>query len=398
MSIIQLKNGKFRLQIRRKGYPTVDKVFASKDEALGAQETARHQQKPPQDGLTLTELWERYRESHDFSQKADTTQSTERTRIKPILEKLGEYSLKNLGQDTSVIYDYIDARMRVISPRTKCKLSGTTVRLEIAALSAVIEFAKKRKLIKENFVSSISRPTTKKRSRRVAANELGTLHLHARAADPTIATAARFIATVRHLGCRPGELRKLRVADVRLEKRELTFRYTKNRTDRNLHVTREAADMLQLQLAARPSESPFVFSTWSKKKTWVPYNYTYGISLLKEHKILPPDFHTHAGRREFISKAIEENIPYATIRKQTGHKSAQALEIYDEGLSTAPEIRSVLDRLDDKVKEESLLGALEALCTTDEQRQKARELFGKKDDGWVSANWGTYSVIQNPKT
>jgi len=384
MGITQLKNGKLRLQIRRKGYPTVDKVFESAEEAQAAETAAMKKQKPVQDGITLNELCERYHDSREFSEKAENTQATERCRIKPVLEKLGEYSLKNLEQDTAAIYDYMDKRSKEVSPRTKVKISGTTVRLEIAALSALVAFAKTRKLVKENFVTHVSRPATKKRRRRVPPSELGKVQVFARSADPDIAKAARFVAAVRHLGCRPGELKELLVEDLRLEQRELTFRDTKNGTYRNVHITSDAEQMLHLQLADMPADSKYVFCTRARTGAWVPYNYSYGIVQLKKNGIVGPDFHMHAGRREFISRAIESNVPYATIRKQTGHKSTQALEIYDEGLSTAPEIRAELDRLGGKVQQESLLGAFEALCTTDEQRQKVREMLGEDKKNWVS--------------
>ncbi|MTD33409.1 tyrosine-type recombinase/integrase [Paludibacterium denitrificans] len=185
-------------------------------------------------------------------------------------------------------------------------------------------------------------------------------------------------------GCRPGELKELRKEDLRLEKRELTFRDTKNGTYRNVHITSDAAQMLYLQLVDTPDDSAFVFCTRARTGAWVPYNYSYGVKLLRKESVVAPDFRMHAGRREFISRAIESNVPYATIRKQTGHKSTQALEIYDEGLSTAPEIRAELDRLADKVQQESLVGAFEALCTTDEQRQKVREWLGEDKKNWVS--------------
>lgn len=387
MGVTNTKNGKFRLQIRRNGYPTVDKVFESKEEALAAEAAAMSKRKPAKPvkaDITLSELWERYSESREFSEKADNTQATERCRVQPVLEKLGEYSLKNLEQDTAAIYDYMDERAKEVSPRTKKKISGTTLRLEVAALSALVAFAKTRKIVKENFVSHISRPVTKKRRRRVAPAELGKLKLFARSSDPVIAQAARYIITVRHLGCRAGELCTLRVEDLRLDKRELTFRNTKNGTDRTVHITSDAAEMLYLQQADTPADSDFLFCTRSRTGEWVPYNYSHGVKKLRENGIVSETLHAHAGRREFISRAIEANVPYATIKKQTGHKSVQALEIYDEALSTAPEIRAEFDRLGDKVKKESLLGTLEALGMTDEQRRKVLKMLGEDKKGWVS--------------
>lgn len=381
MGVKKLPNGKWRLQIRRK-HLKIDQVYATEDAAVAAEQELLERHAGDGKGLTLKQLWERYHSSQQFEDKAARTQDTERGRIQPVLGKLGSYSIEELEANTGLIYDYIDARRQVVSPRTKKKLSNTTVRLEIAALSAVVEFAKRRRIIRENFVSSISRPVTKKRKRRVAPQEQGRLAIYARYSDPEVAKAARFLLLIRHLGCRPGELKQIAVKDVALERSEVTFRDTKNRTDRCVHVTSDAAMLLTLQLDDVPENSPYLFATWSNKKdAWVAYNYAHGVNLLRDLGVIPKDYHAHAGRREFVSRAIESNIPYATIKKQTGHKSTAAVEIYDEGLSTAPEIRAELDRLAATVKSENLMGALEALGLTAEQKRKLQRMSGQ--DGCV---------------
>lgn len=382
VGITRLKNGKFQLQVRRKGLPKLDKVFESKDEALAAEAAAVRKQKPIPGDVTLNELWERYRVSREFSEKSEKTQDTEAGRIKPVLASLGEYSIKALEADTSLIYDYMDERARYISPRTKKKLSGTSIRLEVAALSALVAFAKTRKQVRENFVSGISRPVSKRRKRRIPPVEQGKVKIYARNSDERLAKAARFILLVRHLGCRPGELAQLRIRDINLTNQELVFRDTKNGDDRCVHITSEAAEMLHLQLGDVSDDSEFLFGTRSRSGAWVSYNYAYGINLLSEREVIGKDFHMHAGRREFISRAIESSVPLLTIKKQTGHKSVQALEIYDEGLSTAPEIRAELDRLASKVKQEGLLGAFEALGMTEQQRKKLLGMLN--EDGWIS--------------
>lgn len=308
VGITQLKNGKFRLQIRKKGFPTVDKVFESAELAEAAQVSAIGKHKPVEDGITLSQLWERYSNSREFSEKAETTQDTERSRIKPVLKKLGEYSLNNLVNNTALIHDYMDARAKEVSPRTNKIISGPSLRLEIAALSALVNFAKTRKLIHENFVTHIGRPANTKRHRRVPAAELGKVQVIARSSDPDVSKAARFLAAVRHLGCRPDELKKLLKKDLRLELRELTFRDTKNGTNRNVHITADAAQMLQLQLATTPDDSEYVFCSRSRKGMWVPYNYAFGVNLLRDKNIVGKDFHMHAGRREFISRARVQAI------------------------------------------------------------------------------------------
>lgn len=381
MSVMRLSSGKWRVQIRRK-HLRVDEIVADEESAraLEAESLAEHEEGR---GQTLAGLWQRYSASQQFAAKAEHTQRTERTRIQPVLARLGSSTLAALSADPSCIYDYIDDRSKAISPRTRKRLSRTSVRLEVAALSAVIAFAKQRCLVLENFVSTISRPVAKKRRRRISSEEQGKLKLYTRSADPAVATAARFMLAIRHLGCRPGELRELLVADVVLNRRELTFRDTKNGTDRCVHITSEAAELLHLQLDDGPDDSPYVFSSRARSGgAWVPYNYSSGVRLLRELKIIAQDMAAHAGRREFVSRAIENNVPIATIKKQTGHRSSQAVEIYDEGLSTAPAIRDELDKLAQSVKDENLTGVFESLGLTDEQREKLRRQLSPS--GWIS--------------
>jgi integrase len=378
MSISQLPSGRWRLQIRRKTLEH-DKLYDSEEEAKRVEKELLSR-KETDKKLTLTKLNEQYQASNDFAEKSIETQRTERSRIKPVLKKFGDYTLQELQENTELIYDYMDDRLRQKSQRTGKKVGAPSVRLEVAALSALVGFAKKRRKVRENFVSRIERPTSKPRKRRIDNTEQGALTLAARSGDPAVAQAARFQMLLRHLGCRPGELRGLRVENIRLKKSELSFLDTKNGTDRTVHTTSEARTMIELQLQSVDADSEYLFRTWSNyKKDWVLYNYTEGVKQLKKAKVVSESFHSHAGRREFISRAIEASIPLTTIKKQTGHKSTQALEIYDNGLSTAPEIRAELDRLADNVKTENLLGAFEALGLTDEQRGKVLKTLGKSE-------------------
>ncbi|PRG72207.1 hypothetical protein C6T69_13700 [Burkholderia multivorans] len=376
MSIVQLPSGRWRLQIRRKTLK-VDELY---DTLEAAQEAEEEYLKAPAGNPgrnTIKDLWERYEASTDFTSKKLKTQSTELGRILPVLASLGSRTVHELEADTGLIYDYIDARLKTVSKRTKRKLSNTSVRLEVAALAAVVGFAKRRNIVRENFVSHISRPVTKYRKRRVSTKEQGKLAIYARSGDAVVAQAARYLLLIRQLGCRAGELKDVPLDDLDMGRREITFRDTKNGEDRRAHITSEAAELLSIQLESVPDKCAYLFYTWSKyKKEWVPYNYAHGVNVLRDAKILPKDYHAHAGRREFVSRAIESNIPYATIKKQTGHKSTAALEIYDQGLSTAPEIRAVFDNLAGVVKEEAFWGALDAAGITPEQKKQLRQKMG----------------------
>lgn len=382
MSVTKLASGRWRLQIRRKTLK-VDELYDSQEAARAAEAVALGAHADTGMGLTLRQLWLRYLDSEMFAEKAEHTQRTESRRILPVLEALGDCTPQELAAEPGPVYDYIESRRKVISKRTGTKLSNTTRRLELAALSSLIAYAKQRRIVRENFVSSISRPATGKRKRRVAPLEQGKLAAYARNSDQAVAQSSRFLLLVRHLGCRPGELAELLRGDVDLVDSELLFRDTKNRTDRRVHITSDAAALLHLQLLDVPEKCDYLFVTWSpKKKQYVSYNYSGGVKKLREWGVIAQDMHAHAGRREFVSRAIESGMPLLTIKKQTGHKSTQALEIYDEALSTAPELRAALDNLAARVKDENLLGALEAIGMTDEQRAKLLKMLGK--DGRVT--------------
>lgn len=382
MSVIKLPSGKWRVQIRQR-LIQVDELYPSEEEARAAEQAYLERRSPDSKETTLRQLWPRYVESLTFMKKEPKTQSTEQGRIQPVLEKLGNYRFTELEANTMLVDDYRDARLLTKSPRTKQLMSDTSVRLELAALTNLVKFAKKRKIINTNFMSHIERPSPGKRRRRVSVLEQGKLTIYSRNSDPMIAQAARFQMLIRHLGCRPGELNKLHGADISLEKQELLFRKTKNGTDRRIHITSEAATFVHLQLEDVPEDSPYLFSTWSRyKKCYVPYNYAKGLNTLKELKVVGEDYISHAGRREFVSRAIEAGLPLLTIKRQTGHQSTQALEIYDEALSTAADVRAALDKLADAVKGESFMGALEAAGITPEQKAKLLGKLGQ--DGWKS--------------
>jgi hypothetical protein len=86
MSIIQLLGGNFRVQVRRKGFPKFDEVFLTRKEAEAAEAAVTGEQKAIEapTELTLSECWERYRQSQAFLQKGEKTRSTEAGRIKPV--------------------------------------------------------------------------------------------------------------------------------------------------------------------------------------------------------------------------------------------------------------------------------------------------------------------------
>lgn len=388
---MQLPSGRWRVQLRRKGYPPFDKVFGTEKEARAKEKAVRLELAStlsPQQ-LTVAEVWERYSKSYECQGKANNTQATEFSRIKPVLAALGAYSLDVLEKSPHLVYDFIDRRSQHVSSKTKRKLSPSSVRLEVAALSAVVAWAKRRKLVASNFLRQIERPGQSKRSRRVTPFEQAKLtNAMLDFEQPKLAESARFALLLRALGCRPGELAGALRADTDLQKGELLFRDTKFRKElRRVPLHKEAISLLDSQLRHGyevAEGSPYLFTTKGRgeqgdESRWRPYGYSCAIKRLRTAGAVPADFHAHAMRREFISRAIEAGLPYATIRKVTGHHSTQAIEIYDEGLSTAPEVRAALERHHETVQRERMFAQLQSLGVSPEVLEDlAAQLRGEK--------------------
>ncbi|RZU02156.1 tyrosine-type recombinase/integrase [Rivibacter subsaxonicus] len=353
MPVFQLPSGSWRVQIRRKGLPHFDKVFETENEArmVEAEQLSLPAQGFQPAEITLRDLWEKYAASSDFRTKALTTQTTESGRIKPVLRHLGDYALKHLENAPGLIYEFIDLRERAVSHRTGKPLSSTSRRLEIAALSSVVIWAKKRRYVKENFVRTISRPGQAKRTRRVPPIEIAKIQAGMHHEDPVVRQASRFMYLMRWVGCRAGELSRLMWSNVNWPSGDAMFTNTKYKAEnRRVHLTPSVLEVLRTQqdysLEFFPG-SPYVFTSLARAldapEPFRPFNYSGAVKTLLAFDIVAAGFHTHAMRREFISRAIEEGMTYARIGKQTGQRSIASVQIYDQGDVLAKTQRAAID-------------------------------------------------------
>ena len=97
---LKLPNGRFRVQIRIKGHPTIDRVFDTASEARAFEDAERHRivNNVPLWSLAMTfeEAWRAYQGSLLFNSKRDSTRRTELSRIQRGLNELGPYTLAQL--------------------------------------------------------------------------------------------------------------------------------------------------------------------------------------------------------------------------------------------------------------------------------------------------------------
>ncbi len=368
MGIHALKTGKFRVQVRKKGLAPYDKVFDTLAEAEAAlAERERLTSRARAADSTLREVWDLFVSSTAWHNLAESTQSTYKQNVRPVLEELGDYSLAVLADNTEIVRRHFDAR-------TREGRANETVRLEIASLSAAVAFAKARGYISYNFVRQVDRPSVKRRVRRVAPVEKAGLQVAA-LSDRAAAQHARFNLILGYVGCRPGELAKVLKADINLPRSEITFRGTKNRRSRCVHLPSEAHGLVRTQFAISPAESPYLFSRRTRAGAYAPYSYNNGHRQLKRNGVVDKTYHPHAMRREFISRAIEQSIPLTTLKHQTGHKSTQALEAYDEACATAPEVRAVFEAMTRTQKDDMLVAMAQQLGMS---REDLERVFGVK--------------------
>lgn len=367
MGIQQLPTGKFRVQDRRAGYAKYDKSFDTREAAEAAWAARlRLKEKATAADTTVREAWELYLESSDFDELAKNSQDAYKQKIQPALKELGDYSLAVLEDNTELVRRHFDKRRKTGG-------ANETIRLEIASLSAVVKFAVARELIAQNFVAKVKRPKPTQRNRRVQPVEKAGLHMETLKGEAT-AQHARFNLLLGCLGCRPGELGAARKEDIDFAKNDLLIGPGKNGEARRVHLTDDAKTLLRSQLQHSLPDSPYIFNSRRKDGTPAPYRYNNGLRTLRRNNVVEATYHPHAMRREFISNAIENNVELPMLMKHTGHKSLQAIDIYNKALSTAAPARRLFDKLGEKQKKAILIETAKLAGAT---REQLKQMFGE---------------------
>jgi hypothetical protein len=139
----KLPSGAYRVRIRRAGSPLITRSFPTRkiaqawadeqESALAGSATLplAIREYRSANNLTLAILFERYFDSWNFSKKSPTTQKGERSKSKPVLQLLGQYSIVKIN--SALLATYRDTRVKTIGRLGK-ELSGDQVRLEMALL------------------------------------------------------------------------------------------------------------------------------------------------------------------------------------------------------------------------------------------------------------------------
>ena len=152
MATIRKFRGKFNVQIRKQGYPSISRTFSSLTTAkrwASATEAdmERNLHVVIPDNTTVGELLGRYEEEVSPTHKSH---QVEKYRLQTLTKYLGDKRVSTLLP--SVVCKYRDTRLRVVSP--------ASLKRELAILSSVLNIAIKEWgiVIQQNPVSMVSLP------------------------------------------------------------------------------------------------------------------------------------------------------------------------------------------------------------------------------------------------
>lgn len=332
MSIYQTPAGKWRVQVGS-GDNRKTKVFTTKREA----ERWQVQQEQEREGvspITWGDLADNYFNSSLFFEKSEKTRPVEIKASKPVLAHFSTLLVATTTADD--IDAYKELRLATVSPRTKRKLSGNTVRIELAFISTLISIALRKRIITANPLALVKTPKCEKRDVRITNSELAiifeTLNAMAGLEENVHLT---YFSLLFAIGCRSSELAELQYDDISIKYRQIRFRHTKNTKSRTVPVAHSDFRLLVewLRRKDRPDmdECPYVFPSTKRTGEWAAYDFSNSWKTIKRKvgKLINPGISPHAFRHERISRWFEQtDMNEGQIMELSGHLTAAALNRY----------------------------------------------------------------------
>jgi len=337
----KLPSGKWFLQLRRKGFPSISVSRLSKAECEKDARAIEHQldlgthhfMSPKAGELLLRHAFDRYFKCARYTDKRATTKKAEAGKAAHILKHLGSYSLQNLREER--IAQFRDDRM-LEKTRYGRTPSPNTVRLELALLAAVFKVARQEWGIKlDNPLSQVSKPNCQemRRDRRLLPQEEFHL-LEILQKQPT--KRLYFLVTlILHCCLRPGEAAGIKKANIQIEKKRVLLPRsdTKSKRARFAILTQPAMQIIEQALKVSPKESPYLIGTITKKGLWRPFDYSCSWRRARDELasigIQAGDLRVHDLRHEAISRLVEDtNLTDAQVTAVTGHVDATTMWSY----------------------------------------------------------------------
>lgn len=404
-------NGKWRVQIIRKGMPKFDVVVDTEAEAWQAireaeVDIAKRKAAIAErialtvDGVkTVRDAWDGYRSSVRFEEKAPKTQSREVSASVALLRILGSYALNALT--LMDLQQFVDIRRQEKNQHGK-RISGDTIRIEKATLSACLSWAKRRGYVQQNIAYSardLELPKCKGREVRITHRQ--ELQMYEIAESRNDRANQNFPVWLRFqfaTGCRPGESARIKLAWVNLERGEIHIPRMahKNRRPRVILLVGDMLERIRHQASmAALAGSPYLF--WSVSTVdgkFKPLYYDKPWNAIKIKVGLPADAVPHSTRHEKISRLFEltdfsdsviaalvGDVDTGSLKPYKHLRSAALREKVEDHMSKIKEKLEALERGEatDGAVHQAVLDALVSLKAGDEVgAERALASVGKK--------------------
>ncbi|WP_239005699.1 site-specific integrase [Pectobacterium parmentieri] len=218
------------------------------------------------------------------------------------------------------IASYRDDRLAQINPRTKKTISGNTVRLEMALLSALYNLAKVEwGTCTTNPVENVRKPTVSSgRTRRLTSQEERKITRYLKSKNPELLAIFRLAVET---AMRQGEILSLRWEHIDLRLGIAHLPLTKNGSARDVPLSSKARQVLKeiSELVRHECGSVFSYTSSGFKSAWRIALQTMSIE----------DLHFHDLRHEAISRFFElDTLNVMEIAAISGHKSMNMLKRY----------------------------------------------------------------------
>jgi integrase len=315
VATIRKRNGQWQVQVRRRGFDPVSKTFQTRHDAAGwarqiEAEIDRNVYVPRKgaESVTVKALTDRY------LQEVAPQKRSYRAMRYDLLALGHHFRHRTLATLTpSDVAAFRDARLAA-------GCAGATVRKQLNVLARVIDTAGREWGVHApiNFARVISRPTPAPgRCRRLTASEEATLLAACRSSRAP--NLDDIVVLAIETAMRLGELLALEWTDVRLDRKTVHLRTTKNGEPRTVPLSSRAADLLATM---KPEGMGKVFRNW---KDTLSFEHAWHRAVVKSGL---SDLRFHDLRHEATTRLFERGLNPMQVAAITGHKTLQMLKRY----------------------------------------------------------------------
>ncbi len=315
MATILKRNGKFQVQVRRKGFPVTCRTFHLRSDAI---EWARHMETKADRGdlptsrkaldvIKLRDILNRYlTEVTALKRSADN----EAALLKAFLRQpLADLALSKLT--TSHFQIYREKRLK--------KVKNGTANREMSIIKHALDLAEREwgVPIAVNPITKLKKlKVSNARTRRLNDEEYQVLIGNIECCrNPHLISLIKFAVET---GMRRGEMLRIEWPDINFQAKTLHIPITKNGHSRVIPLTSKAVQILSALFTSDNAQRPFPISDNAAKLCWQ--------RLLKRCKI--DDLHFHDLRHEAISRFFEKGLSVPEVALISGHRDFRMLFRY----------------------------------------------------------------------